>query len=235
MPRVRLAAGDQAPVDPERAAERRTGRAPGRRRRLLLRWRMRLPALGDLVPSLESVLGTRRPRRVTRPGAKRAAVAVIFGGTADPALVLIRRNVRSGDPWSGQMAFPGGFQASEAEALETTASRETAEETGLDLSARGRILGALDDVSPRTPYLPPLIVAPFVFAVPDRPALTPGEEADEALWVGVGEIFDPANRTSFTLSLPSGKRDFPAIQVGEHVVWGLTERILRQVADLVQL
>jgi len=186
-----------------------------------------------VAPGLESVLAARQPRRVARPGAKRAAVAVILGGRADPALVLIRRKVRSGDPWSGQMAFPGGFRASDAEPLEITASRETAEETGLDLSARGRLLGALDDVSPRSPYLPPLIVAPFVFALPDRPALAPGEEADEARWVPVRELFDPARRTSFTLTLPSGTRHFPAIQVGDNVVWGLTERILSSVISLV--
>ncbi|HSB54259.1 MAG TPA: hypothetical protein VLD58_07875, partial [Gemmatimonadales bacterium] len=44
--------------------------------------------------------------------------------------------------------------------------------------------------------------------------------------------FDPGNRTSFRLSLPGGTRDFPAIQVRDLVIWGLTERILQQVAEL---
>jgi 8-oxo-dGTP pyrophosphatase MutT (NUDIX family) len=168
-----------------------------------------------------------------RGGARRAAVAVVVSGDAEPALVFIRRRVRAADPWSGQMAFPGGFQAPDREALETTARRETLEETGLDLTRHGRLLGALDDLSPRTPYLPPLIVAPFVFAVPGRVALIPGEEADDALWIPAREIFDPANEASYTLSFPGGTRDFPAIRVEDHLVWGLTERILRQVAGLV--
>ncbi len=159
---------------------------------------------------------------------------MVFGGDADPAIAFIRRRVRAGDPWSGQMAFPGGFQASDAEPLETTARRETLEEIGLDLARHGRGLGALDEVSPMTPRLPPIVIAPFVFAAAALPPLVPGEEAQEALWIPVREILDPANRTTFTLALPSGSHDFPAIQVRDRVVWGLTERILRTVSSLAE-
>ncbi len=196
---------------------------------------MRPPELGDLVSRLESALAGRVPQRVSRPGARRAAVAVVVGGDAEPSIAFIRRQVRAGDPWSGQMAFPGGFQASDAEPLEATARRETFEETGLDLSRHGRLLGALDDFSPRTPRLPPLVIAPFAFAVASLPALVPGEEADEALWIPVHEILDPANQVSFTLSLPSGSRAFPAVQVRDRIVWGLTERILRSVSTIAGL
>ena len=178
----------------------------------------------------------REPRRFALEGAKRAAVAVVIGGEADPGIAFIRRKVRSGDPWSGQVAFPGGFQAAaNAESLETTARRETLEETGLDLSRHGRLVGALDDLSPQTPFLPPLIVAPFAYSVPSPPTLIPGDEADAALWIPVREVFDPANRSSFSLNLPSGARSFAAIQVRDLVIWGLTERILRQVASLAGL
>jgi 8-oxo-dGTP pyrophosphatase MutT (NUDIX family) len=196
---------------------------------------VRLPELGDLVSRLARALEAREPRRAFREGAKRAAVAVVMGGDAGPSIAFIRRKVRAGDPWSGQVAFPGGFQASEAESLETTARRETLEETGLDLARHGRLLGPLDDVSPRTPYLPPLLVAPFAYAVPSPQHLLPGDEADAALWIPAREIFDPGNRASFRLSLPTGTREFPAIQVRDLVIWGLTERILQQVADLAGL
>jgi 8-oxo-dGTP pyrophosphatase MutT (NUDIX family) len=231
VPRLRVAARGEAPVRAEHAAGRRPGLSQ-RRGWLLLGWRVRLPELGDLAPRLARVLAGREPLRVVRDGARRAAVAVVVSEDVGPAFVFIRRQARADDPWSGQMAFPGGFQASEREPLETTAVREALEETGLDLAIRARLLGALDDLSPRTPYLPPLIVAPYVFAVPSRVSLIPGEEADEALWIPAREIFDPTNQASYTLSLPGGTHDFPAIQVEDHLVWGLTERILRQVADL---
>jgi len=233
VPRLRVAACREAAVRRQHAADSGHPLLPRRRGRLLLGWRVRLPELGDLAARLARELAGREPRRVVREGARRAAVAIVVSEDGDPAVVFIRRKVRAGDPWSGQMAFPGGFQAADREPLQTTAARETLEETGLDLARHGRPLGALDDLSPRTPYLPPLIVTPFVFALATRVALMPGEEADEALWIPAREIFDPANQASYTLSLPSGAHDFPAIQVEDRMVWGLTERILRQLADLV--
>ncbi len=194
---------------------------------------MTVPGPGELAARIERALAGRERRRVVREGASRAAGAVMVGGAADPAVAFIRRKVRAGDPWSGQMAFPGGFRASAEEALETTASRETLEETGLDLAHEGRLLGALDELSPRTPHLPPLIVAPFAFAVPSEPPLMAGDEADDALWIPVRELVDPANRTIFTLALPAGERSFPGILVRDRVIWGLTERILFQLWELV--
>jgi 8-oxo-dGTP pyrophosphatase MutT (NUDIX family) len=172
---------------------------------------------------------------VQREGARQAAVAVVLSESPDPALVLIRRKVRAGDPWSGQMAFPGGFQAHASEPLEDTARRETLEETGLDLGALGQLRGALDDVSPRTPFLPPLVVRPYLFTVAAASPLSAGDEADAALWIPATQLFDPTRQTLHSLPMPDGVRQFPAIALGEHLVWGLTERILRQVADLAGL
>jgi ADP-ribose pyrophosphatase YjhB (NUDIX family) len=193
---------------------------------------VRLPQLAGLAERLASALAIREPERVVRPEARRAAIAVVVSRDDNPALVFIRRKVRQGDPWSGQMALPGGFQAANGEPLATTAARETLEETGLDLAGCGRLLGVLDDLSPRTPQLPPIIVSPHVFAVGARALLVPGDEADEALWLPARDIFDPANRTTFALPFPGGERAFSAIEVGTHLVWGMTERILLQVAAI---
>jgi 8-oxo-dGTP pyrophosphatase MutT (NUDIX family) len=193
---------------------------------------VRLPQLAGLAERLASALAVRERERVDRPEARRAAVAVVVSRECDPALVFIRRKVRQGDPWSGQMALPGGFQLADGESLAATAARETLEETGLDLAGCGQLLGALDDLSPRMPHLPPIIVSPHVFAVGAREPLVPGDEADEALWLPARDIFDPANRTTFAFPLQGGDRAFPAIEIGPHLVWGLTERILHQVATI---
>ena len=236
MSLVRLAERREAPLGAERAPHRRVRGDPAewrrRRRGLLLRRGVRLPQLAGLAERLASALAHREPERVVRSEARRAAVAVVVSREDDPALVFIRRKVRVGDPWSGQMALPGGFQAANGESLAATAARETREETGLDLTGVGRLLGALDELSPRTPHLPPIIVSPHVFAVSARAPLVPGDEADEALWLPARDIFDPANRTTFALPLPGGERAFPAIEVGTHLVWGLTERILQQLASI---
>ena len=66
-------------------------------------------------------------------------------GADDTQLLFIQRAVVDGDPWSGQMAFPGGrFHEDDADSF-ATAERETKEELGLDLSGARR-LGSLGDV-----------------------------------------------------------------------------------------
>jgi 8-oxo-dGTP pyrophosphatase MutT (NUDIX family) len=239
VPGVCVRPSDQALLGRQYAA-RRQRVVPGDGRcgaagRLWRRRRLRLQQLAGFVPRLTLAVEARCPARVQREGARQAAVALVLSEAADPALILIRRKVRADDPWSGQMAFPGGFQAGEPEPLEDTARRETLEETGLDLGAVGRFCGTLDDVSPRTAFLPALVVRPHLFTVTAPSALSAGDEADAALWIPVGELFEPAHQTLFSLPLPDGIRSFPAIAVGEHVIWGMTERILRQVADLAGL
>ncbi len=91
-----------------------------------------------------------------------AAVAVILhDGAAGLETLFIHRAVRAGDTWSGQIAFPGGRREPTDTDLLATAIRETMEEIGVDLSAAER-LGVLDDLYPRTPVLPPVVVRPFV-------------------------------------------------------------------------
>ena len=96
-----------------------------------------------------------------------AAVAVVLVPSPD-AVLLIRRAERSGDPWSGHMALPGGRREDIDLDLIATAVRETWEEVGLTLT-HADLLGSLDDVVPRTPVLPPIAVRPYVFSLPERP------------------------------------------------------------------
>lgn len=188
-----------------------------------------MPELGGVVVRrLREALGRRAAATITDEEASRAAVAVVVSAGDDPAILLVRRQQRAGDPWSGQMAFPGGFHSPADESLTVTASRETAEETGLDLSVHGELLGTLDDVAPRSVLLPRVVVRPFVFTVPLAEPLHAGPEVDEVVWLRVAELFDPASRKPYTVSLPIGSRTFASMQVNEYVVWGLTERVLEQ-------
>ncbi len=184
---------------------------------------------GSFAERLETALGARVPVRVERPEARRAAVAVVVAAGAEPSILFIRRKQRVGDPWSGQMAFPGGFAAATDPSLEATARRETHEETGIALETDGTLLGILDDVSPRTPYLPPLVVTPFVFRVRRELPAVPGPEAEQCVWLRVTDLFDPALRRPFHLTLPRETRDFESIVVRGFVIWGLTERVLDQL------
>jgi ADP-ribose pyrophosphatase YjhB (NUDIX family) len=153
-----------------------------------------------------------------------AAVAVVL--TPDPdAILLIRRAEREGDPWSGHMALPGGRKSLLDEDLLATVIRETREEVGVTL--RGdQLLGCLDDVAPRTPVLPPIAIRPFVFLLPTRPALTLNPEVASSLWVNLDQLLHPETYRSVRLDIKGESREFPAYQLEDAVVWGMTERIL---------
>lgn len=153
-----------------------------------------------------------------------AAVAAVLAPDPD-ALLLIRRAERTGDPWSGHMALPGGRQEPAEPDLLTTAVRETWEEVGLELG-RQHFLGTLDDVVPRTPVLPPIAVRPYVFALRQRPPLSLSTEVAAVRWVPVDLLLHPDTYNSVRLDIRGESREFPAYRVEDSIVWGMTERIL---------
>ena len=64
------------------------------------------------------------------------------------------------------IALPGGrYDPDRRHACRTPPIRETREETGIDLARDGLVLGMLDELRPRTPMLPSIIVTPFVAVV----------------------------------------------------------------------
>ena len=171
------------------------------------------------------------PIAVDEPGLYWAAVAIIVAPDPD-SILLIRRAHREGDPWSGHMALPGGRAEPGDRDLVATAIRETAEEVGIALRHEW-LLGALDDVAPLTPVLPPVAVRPYVFRVPSRPALAPNDEVAEALWLELARLADPAVRQVIPIEVTGGTRRYPAYVVPGGVVWGMTERILTGLMERV--
>jgi 8-oxo-dGTP pyrophosphatase MutT (NUDIX family) len=153
-----------------------------------------------------------------------AAVALILTPQPD-SLLLIRRAERSGDPWGGHMALPGGRRNSAGENLLTTAVRETAEEVGVQLDP-AQLAGCLDDVVPRTPVLPPIAVRPFVFLVSARPVLQLNPEVAAATWVAIDYLLQPATHHPVRLEVAGDPRLVQAYALENAIVWGMTERII---------
>jgi 8-oxo-dGTP pyrophosphatase MutT (NUDIX family) len=164
-----------------------------------------------------------------------AAVALVLKPSEPPddlELLLIRRATRDGDPWSGQIGLPGGRYERQDDSLEHTALRETMEEVGLDLRANGVVLGQLDELRPRTPVLPPIIVRPFVCALREASSLVPSDEVAEYRWVRVGELFHRDARVRTTVRVRDIQMKVEAYQLGDFTVWGMTERILATFAEV---
>jgi 8-oxo-dGTP pyrophosphatase MutT (NUDIX family) len=121
------------------------------------------------------------------PHMRLAAILLALRARADgePELLMIKRAEAEGDPWSGHIACPGGRMEPGDHDLAVTAVRETLEETGVDVARDGRLLGHLDDISPRTPVLPPIVIRPYVALVRAGVEITPSREVAAAFWVPV--------------------------------------------------
>jgi len=163
-----------------------------------------------------------------------AAVAVVLhDGNDGIEALFIHRAVRAGDVWSGQIAFPGGRRDPGDADLLATAIRETMEEVGVDLSSAER-LGVLDDLYPRTPVLPPVVVRPFVFALTSRPPVVVSSEVQDAFWVSFRALQAPGVAGTVTVDHPGiPRRAMPAYTLGNHTIWGMSERILTPLISLV--
>jgi len=164
------------------------------------------------------------------PGMRLAAILLALRARADgePELLMIKRAEAEGDPWSGHIACPGGRMEPGDRDLAVTAVRETLEETGVDVARDGRLLGHLDDISPRTPVLPPIVIRPYVALVRAAVEIVPSREVAAAFWVPVSALRE---RTAWGIAqVPIGgaMREVSVFQHGEYTVWGLTERVLRQ-------
>jgi 8-oxo-dGTP pyrophosphatase MutT (NUDIX family) len=184
-----------------------------------------------LLDRLSAALAVLQPTPADEPGAIWAAVALVVTPAPD-SILLIRRAERSGDPWSGQIGLPGGRRDPKDADLLTTATREAAEEVGV-LISRAACIGVLDDVAPRTPVLPPVVVRPFVFALDRRPALSLNPEVASAYWVELTQLTAPGILRPFSITLRGEPRTFPAFYVHDLVVWGMTERILSRLVQVV--
>lgn len=193
---------------------------------------MRLP-LSATQLRLASRLARRQPVEYPTVSSDDAWAGVALLIAPDPdAVLLIRRAERAGDPWSGHIGLPGGRRNPADADLLTTAIRETEEEVGCRLD-RSQLLGTLDDVWPRTPLPRVVIVRPAVFALPARPVLTLSAEVAEAFWVPLEVLRQPGLYREALVQVGGGQRSFPAYHLNDDLVWGLTERVLTPVLEML--
>lgn len=189
----------------------------------------------DFIARVERALAVRPGVEVAADAsARRAAILLLFRESShgDAELLLIKRAEFEGDPWSGHIACPGGRMEPGDRDLAATAIRETLEETGIDVVRDGEILGTLDDLRPRTLALPPIVIRPFVGIVRRDVELTPSDEVADAFWVPVSSLVDEGSWGTSVIHIRGLDRQERAFRYGDHTVWGLTERALRQLLAL---
>ncbi|MFL5504237.1 MAG: NUDIX hydrolase [Gemmatimonadaceae bacterium] len=189
-----------------------------------------------VIERLKAAVEAHRPvAAAEEAGVRKAAVALIFrvGEEGSVELLFIKRAEYPGDPWSGQIAFPGGREESRDGSLAETAIRETREETGIDLAREGLMLGSLDDLRPRTTRLPPVVVRPFVALLDRQDPLVLSNEVALAFWVPFGALSQTESWHDDTVFARGVQINARVFRHAEHVIWGMTERILAQLLALL--
>ncbi|TNF28332.1 MAG: CoA pyrophosphatase [Deltaproteobacteria bacterium] len=185
---------------------------------------------------LATALSRHRPKRLWGEARMaRAAVAVIArdapGGAGGVELLFIERVVRPGDPWSGNMAFPGGRAHAEDADIVATAVRETHEEVGFDLGVHGERVGRLSTVLAMTHSgRRPMAVHPVVFTARGGDALTPAPgEVAHALWIPLAALRGEGHRERHAHRVLGVPWRFPAWRWEGRTIWGLTHRMVSEL------
>ena len=189
-----------------------------------------------VIVRLMSALDKRAPvEAILEAGEREAAVLALVRMNGERAeLLFIKRAVYGGDPWSGHIAFPGGRRDAADASLAQTALRETWEELSLDVAEVGALIGRVDDLAPRTPALPPIIIRPFIGVVPADVVLAPNAEVADTFWVSIDELLEESTRMQHQFERNGETVSFPAFRIRDHVIWGLTERIVTQLLPLFE-
>lgn len=156
-----------------------------------------------------------------------AAVALLLKpANQDFDILFVKRTVSPSDPWSGQIAFPGGKRDTEDENLKQTLVREVLEETNINLTRDCLFLGALKTLKSEVKLK--LLVAPFVILLEHEPVIVLNEELEGYLWMSLKKLRKCKGTARLHL------REVPAYLVEGSVIWGLTYRILERFTKVLE-
>jgi 8-oxo-dGTP pyrophosphatase MutT (NUDIX family) len=172
------------------------------------------------------------------PDHRHCAVALILAhGQHELEACFIRRSEQTGDPWSGQVALPGGRAEATDISASAVAERETYEEVGLKLKPVQRI-GALPTHAIRTN----MTLSPFIYYFqtiqdeePPQQVATARDlkEVASVFWVPLSHMFTSKNTATLDYPQSGIPTTFPGIQFEDHIIWGLTLSVLKTFAQLV--
>ena len=181
---------------------------------------------------IKEALSTHSPKTLEIE-ARRAAVAMILRkGKVEVEMLMIRRAEHDGDPWSGDLGFPGGKIDFEDKTARSAAERETHEEIGLQL-IEDSFLGQLSDISGA--YIP-VNIACFVYQLTESANFKLNPEITRYWWIPLSRFLEPARHRHVTFTYRNERRARPVIDLVEPeypFLWGITYRMVEQFFDLM--
>ena len=172
---------------------------------------------------------------IYQEGMRRAAVAMILHGSEEShELLMFQRAVYEGDPWSAQMAFPGGRVENSDSSLLDTAIRECQEEFGVDLASKAERIGELSERQAGSWRENPMkmVVKPFVFKASASLNFLPNREVQQIVSIPLSYFCDLTNRQIFSVSFNDREYRLPCYLYKGFRIWGLS---LGFIDELLQL
>jgi 8-oxo-dGTP pyrophosphatase MutT (NUDIX family) len=183
------------------------------------------------------LLQQHQPRIKTQQSHIKAAVSVILReGPNGTEILLMQRAHHDADPWSGQMAFPGGKIEPSDAGPQQAAMRETLEEVGIELSDK-HYVGRLNDLySFKIDDVYGAHLSSFVFCVDEDVQIVPNYEVADTVWLPLAWLESEHNYLLYETSrieLPK----MPSVLIDtqkQQVLWGLTLRIVVHLFDIIK-
>jgi 8-oxo-dGTP pyrophosphatase MutT (NUDIX family) len=156
----------------------------------------------------------------------KAAVAILVKPKKnDLEFFLVKRAEVDDDPWSGDMAFPGGKKNPQDKTLIDTAVREVLEETSVDLRQK-KAIGFMEPIY--SSVRKTLAVQPVVYRFDEYPEIHLNYELTKYIWAPLSEM--KRGKTNAVIKGWEG----PVYQVQGETVWGLTFRMLEKLFKLLE-
>ena len=157
-----------------------------------------------------------------------AAVSLLLKpAIRDYEILFVKRVERLSDPWSGQIAFPGGKRDPEDRTLKDTVIREVFEETNIKLE-ENNFLGVLEIIKSEPERN--IRILPFVALLEKRPTIKLNKnELDRFFWISYKKI----ERNKGNVDVENKK--VPAYILGEDIIWGVTYNILNKFRKNIEL
>jgi 8-oxo-dGTP pyrophosphatase MutT (NUDIX family) len=152
----------------------------------------------------------------------KAAVSLIYLKSSCEFLV-VRRSSHPQDPWSYQMALPGG-KREQNESLIETAQRETYEECSIYLdqpvaSLRPQMAGKFSKYT--------IKVQPYLFVLDTKPNIVlEKKELSAYYWIPIKHFQSPKHHSKKIMSKSHPNIEFPTYEVDKNHIWGFTYSVL---------
>lgn len=182
--------------------------------------------------NLKKIFDHYHKRTSTYANLRPAAVLIPLFYKEDYINVLLTQRSERVIQHKGQICFPGGSYQSGDTTLLQTALRETEEETGL-IARDIEVLGELDDDSTISSRY---VISPFVALIPYPYVFKPNHnEIKQIISIPLSELTDELH---FQKSSSDPDKQYPIsynYRYREHIIWGVTARILNQLIELLEL